>query len=236
MKFALRDDDLNFFYSSEEIVKNYKGIWELCPVSMSVIPFIKGDWPNNVQKAEKRGPGYINEETLRGLKADNIVYPIGDNIPLVHFIKEKIKENKIYLTLHGIYHRNEDEVTPQFSRNFGFGAEFFTTRDLSTSLKKAKEYTEITFDQRISIFTPPQNLYSANGLTAILNNNLAICGDLPSVKNLDTLNLLGIKNYINLISFKFSTFLPELSLLILRFYSFHLLTFCLYNQDNLTGD
>lgn len=202
MKFALRDDDLNYFYNPAEIEKNYTGIWEICPVSMSVIPFIKGNWPKNVKDAEKRGPGYINEEILGMLKSDNKVYPIGDNLSLVQFIKEKITENKIHLTLHGIHHRNEDEVIPQFSGNFGFGAEFYTSRDLSLQLKEAKRYLERLFDQQISVFTPPQNLYSVKGLDAITNNMLSICCDLPNLKSLKSIKLIGFNNYIRYFLFK----------------------------------
>lgn len=202
MKFALRDDDLNYFFSPEEIIKNYSGIWEICPVSMSVIPFVKGNWPKHVSEAEERGPGFINHEILANLKTDNTVHPIGENIPLIQFIKEKIKEKKIYLTIHAIHHRNEDAVTPQLSGNFGFGAEFYTTRDLSIPLKEAKKYLEHTFDQPIHVFTPPQNSYNSKGLDAIFKNNLAICGDLPSVKSFNTLKLFGLLNYSKYFAFK----------------------------------
>jgi len=202
MKFALRDDDLNYFFNPEVIEKNYSNIWNICPVSMSVVPFIKGNWPVNVKEAEDRGPGKLDASVLKKLVEDDEVYPIGRNQELIQFIKEKIKEKKIYLTIHGIYHRNEDPVIPQFANNFGFGAEFYTTRNLTNQLKEAKEYVEKTFDQSVDVFTPPQNLYNIKGLTAIMNNKLAICSDLPSIKSLSTLKLIGIENYMRFFLFK----------------------------------
>jgi predicted deacetylase len=202
MKFALRDDDLNYFYTPCDIENNYNEIWDICPVSMSVVPFMKGNWPKNVKDAEKRGPGNLNKQILKKLISNNNIYPIGDNNELVDFIKQKIVSKKIHLTSHGIHHRNEDDITPQLSGNFGFGAEFFTNRDLTEELSKAIIYLEETFGQSIEVFTPPQNLYSKIGLKAIVNNNLALCADLLNFKSIDTLKLIGLKNYIKILLFK----------------------------------
>lgn len=202
MKFALRDDDLNYFFSPSMIEKYYKSIWDFCPVSMSVVPFIKGNWPRWLKEAEKMGPGYVDEDYLKGRLADNEVYPIHKNSELVAFVKDKIVGGNIYLTIHAIHHRNEDEVIPQFKNNYGYGAEFYTNRNLSMELEKAIEYIEKTFNQKIDVFTPPQNLLSDKGLNAVLNNRLAICADLPGVKNINSMKLLGINNYIKYFIFK----------------------------------
>jgi hypothetical protein len=37
---------------------------------------------------------------------------------LVSYIKNKIDENKVYLTIHAIHHRNEDKKLPEFENNF----------------------------------------------------------------------------------------------------------------------
>jgi len=195
MKFALRDDDLNYFYKPEYIENNFKNIWDICPISMSVIPFVKGNWPLITQELENRGPGYIDDDLIKKIKEDNTIYPIGDNLQLVDFVGKKIEDGKIYLTLHAIHHRNEDKIIPQIGRNFGIGAEFFTTRDLTKQVKEAIEYLEKIFLQKIKVFTPPQNLLSHEGLKAILNNNLSICGDLPSVKEINTIKQFGLFNY-----------------------------------------
>lgn len=203
MKFALRDDDLNYFFRPLDIENNYKEIWDICPVSMSVVPFIKGNWPKYIIEAAEKGPGNFSQEEIEIIINDNKVYPIGDNSELVDFICEKIKENKIHLTFHSIHHRNEDNIIPHFKRNYGIGAEFYTSRDLSEPLADAIKYVENTFNQPIKVFTPPQNLLNLNGIKAIRKNNLAICGGFPRLKNLSTLKLFGLTNYLNYVFFKF---------------------------------
>jgi len=202
MKFVLRDDDLNYFYKPEDIENNFKNIWDICPVSMSVIPFVKGNWPLITQELENRGPGYIDDELIKKIKEDNTIYPIGDNLRLVDFVAKKIEEGKIYLTLHAIHHRNEDEIIPQIGSNFGIGAEFFTTRDLTKQVKEAKVYLEKIFQQKINVFTPPQNLLSPIGMQSIINNDLAICGDYPSLKRLSSVKLIGLYNYLKVVYYK----------------------------------
>jgi hypothetical protein len=199
MKFSLRDDDLNYFYNPEDIENNYKDIWDICPVSMSVIPFVKGDWPSITLELENRGSGFIDDELIKKIKDDNTIYPIGDNLQLVDFVNKKIFEKKIYLTLHGIHHRNEDPEVPQFNNNFGIGAEFYTSRDLTLPLKESINYLEKIFQQKIDVFTPPQNLLSPLGIESIFNNDLAICGDLPSLKRLSSVKLIGLYNYLKVV-------------------------------------
>jgi len=202
MKLAIRDDDLNFFFNPEEIENNYKDIWDICPISMSVIPFIKGNWPQYVKDAKEKGPGNLSQKDIIKILADNCVYPIGDNIELVDFIRKKIQENKVYLTFHAIHHRNEDNIIPHFSNNFGIGAEFYTSRDLTKPLSSAIKYIEKTFNQPIKVFTPPQNLLNSNGIKAIMNNHLAICCDFPRIKDISTLKLFGLTNYLKYAFFK----------------------------------
>lgn len=202
MKLAIRDDDLNFFFNPAKIEENYKEIWKICPVSMSVVPFIKGNWPQNVKEYDKYGPGFMDKATLSKIQSDNTVYPINENTQLVSFIKQKIASEEIYLTIHAIYHRNEDMTVPQIHSNFGIGAEFFTNRDLTEPLANAITYLEQTFGQIIEVFTPPQNLVSLLGLKAINHNRLAICGDLPSLKSLKSLKILGSIEYIKHLIFR----------------------------------
>jgi len=204
MKFALRDDDLNYFFKPEEIENNYKDIWNICPISFSVVPFIKGNWLDITKKLESLGPGNTDANFIDKIKNDNIIYPIGENVLLVDYVKKKILENKIYLTLHGIHHRNEDEIIPEMNGNFGIGAEFFTNRDMTIKLKESIIYIQDLFNQRIEIFTPPQNLLSLKGIKSILNNDLSICGDMPALKKISTVKLVGFHNYLKLVFHRIS--------------------------------
>lgn len=202
MKFALRDDDLNFFFNTTEIEEWYRDIWKICPISMSVVPFIKGNWKKYIIDAEINGPGFMSEIWLEELKADGTIYPIGENYKLVEFIKTCISENKIYLTIHGIHHRNEDKIIPQFKNNYGFGAEFFTTRDLSFELNKSIKYLEGIFNQKIEIFTPPQNEINYLGIKSLMKNKLNICADLPGIKNINTYRIFKLSTIIKYGFFK----------------------------------
>ena len=65
MKFVIRDDDLNFFFDPIDIEKNFRDIWDICPISMSVIPFVKGDWKKQIAHFEGISPGVINEDVLK---------------------------------------------------------------------------------------------------------------------------------------------------------------------------
>lgn len=202
MKFALRDDDLNYFFNPEDISRWYDNIWNVCPISMSVIPFVQGNWKKNTSLLEKLGSNNINEKILNTIKADDVIYKIGDNTELVSFVQDKISKNKIHLTMHGVNHRNRDSILPKFDNNFSIGAEFFTDRDLTKQVKEGKKYIEKIFGQNISVFTPPQNLLSFKGIKALVNNDLSICGDLPSMRQIQTIKLIGIKNFLSYVSFR----------------------------------
>jgi hypothetical protein len=199
MKFALRDDDLNYYFHPSSIYENYKDIWDICPVSMSAVPFVKGDWPSLVGEFAIRGPGFLDEVYLNEIKNDNKVFKIGDNNNLVEFVRSRISEKKIYVCAHGITHRNEDESIPYFKSNYGFGAEFYTSRDLTHDLYESIQYLQSVFSQKIEIFTFPQELHSHLGLKAVLNNDLSICGALPTTRSLNTLNCLGFLGYLQLL-------------------------------------
>ena len=202
MKFAIRDDDLNYFFDPAKIRNDYKDIWNICPISMSAVPFIKGNWPYWVDKFEKLGPGIIADDLIKKIYEDNKVYKLGQNKDLVDFIKDELKKNHIYITLHAIHHRNEDEIIPQFKNNFGVGAEFFTTRDLTQEVSRSINYLEELFGQKIEVFAPPQNLLNEKGVEAILNNKLAIIGSYPSIKNVNTLIRLGLYQYLKYMFFR----------------------------------
>ena len=203
MKFAIRDDDLNYFYTPEFIEGNIKDIWDICPISMSAVPFIKGDWPKNTKILEDLGSNNVSKDIIKKIQEDSQIYEIADNQELVSYIKNKIDEKKVYLTIHAIHHRNEDEKLPEFENNFPIGAEFYTDRDLTAGLKKAIEHLEETFEQKITVFTPPQNLYSKRGFQAIISNNLNMCAYLPSVKNIwNSISMIGVASYLKCLKFK----------------------------------
>jgi hypothetical protein len=173
MRFAIRDDDTNFFTTPEELEHCYAGIWDICPPSLSLISHVKGNWKFWVEEiyASKHLTDWDK------WKLDDRVYPISENRTLVNFLKEKIKENQLDLTFHAIHHRNEDDHLPMVRyNNYIHGAEFFTMRDLGSEIAKTLVYLNSLFNVKISVFTPPQNLLSMKGYHAVIANKLNIVG------------------------------------------------------------
>jgi hypothetical protein len=204
MKFAIRDDDLNYFYTPKFIEENIKDIWDICPISMSAVPFIKGNWLENTKTLEDLGPNNVSKDIIKKIQDDNQIYDIADNQELVSYLKNKIDEKKVYLTIHAIHHRNEDEKLPEIGNNFPIGAEFYTNRNLTDNLKSAIEHLEKTFAQKIAVFTPPQNIYSQDGFEAVVSNQLNVCGyPIQLKKDLKSYcSMYGLLNCIKLVLHK----------------------------------
>lgn len=155
MKFAIRDDDVNYFTSPQELVDNYNKVWDVCPVSFSVVPF----------HACTKSSG-IPSEYWSGNKS----FPISDNKELVIFLREKIRENKISITLHGYSHKNKSDTY-----------EFDTKLDMIGQVKHGKKYLESLFDIEIKSFVPPHNTISVKGMEAVIANGLNLV-NIPSFR------------------------------------------------------
>lgn len=207
MKFAIRDDDLNFFYSDRMIDENLSEIFSICPISMSVIPFVKGNWRKNVDALENCITDECYEDLIEEIKLDKNIYLVGDNQELVNYIKKKIYRNEIYLTLHGVYHQNQDDILPIMHNNFAIGAEFFTKMDMKYKVEEAIKYLENIFEQKITIFTPPQNKLSFIGYKSLVNNNLNLCTDFPFISGLsfENIRIFGIANAFKICAHRIKT-------------------------------
>ena len=172
MRFAIRDDDTNFFTSPKEIEFCYEHTWDICPPSLSVIPFVQGNWRK--WQDEFYFTGKITD--WASWEKDDEVHPIHENRKLVEFLKEKVAQGKIALTMHGVNHRNKDSQRRPLANNLVHYAEFYTDRDLTDKLKEGKDYLEQLFNQPFTVFTPPQNVITKKGYQAIVNNNLSLVG------------------------------------------------------------
>jgi hypothetical protein len=198
MKFAIRDDDLNYFYTSEFIEKNLNEIKQICPISMAAIPLVKGNWPSNTKLIENVGPFGVTNEMIKLIQKDNAVYDISKNKELVQYLCEEIEKGTISIAIHGIHHRNEDTKLPQMRNNFSIGAEFETKYYLTEPLQQAIQILENSFHEKIKVFTPPQNSYSLQGAISIFKNELSLCAYLPGVRNWNKfIQLFGVQNYFN---------------------------------------
>jgi hypothetical protein len=182
MKFAIRDDDTNFFTTPEELENCYSDIWNVCPISLSIVPFVKGRWDIFITE-------YLKNYNIKSivLQDKDRIFPIGENNELITFLKKKIRENKISVNIHGIHHRRDID-----------GKEFFTKEDLTNELAKGIEYLENLFQIKIKTFVPPHNTISKEGYLAIIHNNLNLVGSL-SVRKRSTKYIL---TYLKLKIFK----------------------------------
>lgn len=184
MKFAIRDDDINYFFSPDELDVYFGGVWELCPITAFVIPFVMGQWRENVALLESIGPSNISADVVERILRDCKPYSIADNKPLIAYMKERITDGKLTVGMHGMHHRNLDDQVPDLRKNFAIGAEFYTNRDLTESVRDAKAFLESLFDQSIEVFSPPQNALSDAGLKAVVRNNLSVCAYFPSLRDI----------------------------------------------------
>lgn len=190
MRFIIRDDDVSYHFQADQLAKWYDGIIDICPVSICIPPFIKGNFFDGIYRLD-----HHIKRTWEERMADGI-YKIGDNQALVEYIKELLHQKKASVGLHGIHHRNDED----FARiprkgNFVGGAEFFTQNDYSKDLTAAKKYLEEVFGVEINYFSAPQNMISSKGMTALVNNKLSLCTDLTYTRDIkDLLHFYGLWN------------------------------------------
>jgi hypothetical protein len=147
---SIRDDDTCYFTTPQVLQANYGEVWDLCPVSLAVVPF---------HACTKSGA--VPREFWQG----DQIFPVGDNSELVKFLREKIDEGKVYLAMHGYSHKDEPD-----------GFEFETGQNLEPKVSEGKRYLEQTFGVPIRIFVPPHNTLSRAGYQAVVSNGLSICG------------------------------------------------------------
>lgn len=173
MRFAIRDDDTNYYTTPEDLERCYGDIWDEIPPTLSLISKVKGNWLYWVHQIYKDK----QDTDWAAWDADNTIYPIEKNEALVSFLKQKITEHKLDLSFHAKHHRNEDPELPETrNNNYVRGAEYFTTRDLTKEIKEEVAHLNEIFNCDISVFTPPQNLLSETGYQSVLNAGLNLCG------------------------------------------------------------
>lgn len=198
MRFAIRDDDTNYFTTPAELENCYKDVWDEFPPTLSLISQVKGNWLYWVHQIYKDK----QKTDWQAWRNDDLINPIDKNKELVDFIKQKVSEERIDISFHAKHHRNEDPVLPETrNNNYVGGAEYFTTRDLTTEIKEEVFHLNNLLGTDISVFTPPQNLLSEQGYHAVLNAGLNICGGgIPFYKK--EKDLKGIYNIAKQLLFK----------------------------------
>lgn len=177
MKLFIRDDDTSYFTTPRELEEAYGDIWDKGPISIAIIPF----------DVHTEGRGDITIFKQNPTKE----YPIGDNIALVDFIKQKMKERKLYIMLHGynhLYDMSQPEKHPMGIPEFAY------KKDPSYFLKKGKEYLEDLFHQEIKWFVPPSNTMNEEAIQGCAKLDLNIATSI-GIRNREK-TYTSVKNYV----------------------------------------
>lgn len=142
--FIIRDDDLNYFHSLEDIKRVYHEVFAMgVPVGFSTIPFV-----TNLSDLHIKNQGEQGKE-----------YAISENKELVDFIN---KNPLIEIMLHGCNHENNNN---QF--------EYQAPKGLFEKTLRGKQELEKAFGN-VSVFVPPHDQISNHGILAIENAKLDI--------------------------------------------------------------
>lgn len=198
MRFAIRDDDTNFFTTPAELENCYADIWDEFQPTLCLISKVKGNWAKWVHQIYRDK----QKTDWQAWADDNTPHPIENNIALISFLKDKIAANKLDVGYHAMYHRNEDKVLPtEMYNNYVRGAEYYTTRDVTEEIKTEVAHLNKLLNTNISVFTPPQNLLSLNGYNCVLKAGLNICGGGITFYRKQK-NLQGLINIAKQLAFK----------------------------------
>lgn len=153
MIIAIRDDDTCFFTKPEQLSSVYNDYWHICPITLSVIPFIDGS-------VVSMPPVILIPKKY---KSEAKRYPVGKNEELIHFLRDLIKKGYIGISLHGYSHKKIDDKP-----------EFITSSNLKEKVKVGKAYLEKLLNYKIRVFAPPSNSISIAAVKAVIEARMNI--------------------------------------------------------------
>jgi|SRR6266540_2166250 len=156
MRFAIRDDDTNFFTRPEQLERVYGGYWDRIPISLAVVP----------AHASTRSKA-IPPQHWNGVRD----FPLGGNLELVEFLRRQLRTGRISMMLHGYSHRD-----------YPGGHEFEAGPRLPERLARGHGYLEALFGVPIRTFVPPHNALSRRGLRAVDAASLNVLGSFHSFR------------------------------------------------------
>ncbi|EGA63707.1 DUF2334 domain-containing protein [Vibrio brasiliensis] len=160
IQFVIRDDDLSYFSDIELIERLYQGVWKEFPITFATIPYQKGTIA-----------GHMPLEYWH----TNTVFPIGENVALVNYIKSKIKEGRVDLVMHGIHHTyrfDRHKIVPELKE---------PSPNFAVQLREAKQYLEEVFMTEINTFVPPSNTMSKEVSRELISQGFNLL-NLPGVR------------------------------------------------------
>ena len=136
VKLIIRDDDCNFFSRPDDIETVYSEISEF-PVSFAVVPQVTdvfGGCPET--------------------KGNDTPMPIGNNLELTEYLKERYAEGRCDILLHGITHGYKFDT-----KGIKIPEMIWREDDykLEEEIRDNKAYLEDLFDVKIKCFVAPSN-------------------------------------------------------------------------------
>lgn len=140
-KFAIRDDDPNYFTEPATLEDAYAGLPDSIPVSFAVVPF----------HGCTRTPA-IPEQYWVGDEE----FPLEKNDELVKYLRDGLSDGSLSVMLHG-YNHVKYEAGPEFVAGDG----------LHERVMRGRRYLEDLLDTEINVFVPPNNSFSQRGLNAV---------------------------------------------------------------------
>lgn len=198
MLFGIRDDDISYWTNPEDIETVYKYLWSKnIKISFSVIPFAVQSF--NMGNFDDF---YQGDEPM----------PLHQNRKLVEYLREKLKSEQISIMLHGYTHqykikhntkgfllptKENLELVKRGSKKIIWVGEYSwkSYEQLKRETKEGKEYLEDLFHTKITVFVPPSNDISKEGVKAVSECGLNISGTMYLSKFNRPVNFLSIKNW-----------------------------------------
>lgn len=156
MKIAIRDDDTCYFTSPADLERVYGDVWDRVPICLATVPFTVG---------------YARVGIPEWAWHSDRQFPIAENPQLVAWLRDRIRERRVTIALHGYTHQDYPD-----------GFEFQAAPDLEQRVGDGRAYLERVLDTRVSVFVPPHNALSKRGLAAVGGAGLNILGSFLSFR------------------------------------------------------
>lgn len=174
IKFAIRDDDLNYFTKIEDIERVYAQLGDF-PVSFAVIPTVtdvstKGRCPDT--------------------HGNTIPRWVGDNQELILWLKTKIHKGQADALLHGITHGYQFKGGKRLAE-----MQWRKEPNLKEEILEKKERLSSLLDYPVTVFVAPSNKISKYGIKCIAANGMHYSGIVPAEFQRD-ITIRNMCNYV----------------------------------------
>src|SRR5438034_4763032 len=141
MKVAIRDDDTCYFTPPEALERVYHDVWDVVPVCLATVPFAVGYPRAGIPREHWTSPE---------------AFALERNPGLVSYLSDLVRRGRATIALHGYTHED-----------FPGGYEFQAAPDPERRVRDGLWYLRRLLGAAISIFVPPHNPISKQGLAAV---------------------------------------------------------------------